>query len=268
MVQTTTQEPTPLLKIADMSVMILAAGKGTRMGALTEHIPKPLVKLSGHALIDWHLHALASSGFTQVVINTAYLSDVLVAHFDQAKQTGKFSELQIKLSVEDEPLETAGGIVQALPLIESDYFLLINADAWLDLDLQAFVLRALEQLKDTGGSAYLGLVDNPHHNPSGDFYLTDQGAVELLGERSGLTFSGCSVLKRDLFEGLEIGVRPLAPILKNVMGEGQCFGERLSGKWVDVGTPERLKDLTTAIAGGAAKDHAAHPRLDLRLDLS
>ena len=263
MAQTTTHEPVPQLKIADMSVMILAAGKGTRMGALTEHTPKPLVKLSGHALIDWHLHALACSGFTQVVINTAYLSEVLLAHFDEAKRTGQFSELQIQLSVEDEPLETAGGIVQALPLIESDYFLVINADAWLDLDLQAFALRALDKLKETGGSAYLGLVDNPEHNPSGDFYLDDQGAVSVLGERSGLTFSGCSVLKRELFEGLETGVRPLAPILKNVMGEGRCFGERLSGQWVDVGTPMRLEELTAAIAGGAASHHGAFNRLNL-----
>ena len=153
--------------------------------------------------------------------------------------------------------------MQALPLIESDYFLVINADAWLDLDLQAFALRALEKLQETGGSAYLGLVDNPEHNPSGDFYLDDQGAVLVLGERRGLTFSGCSVLKRELFEGLETGVRPLAPILKYAMGEGRSFGERLSGQWVDVGTPKRLEELTAAIAGGAASHHEAFNRLNL-----
>ena len=210
-----------------MKAMILAAGKGERMRPLTLHTPKPLIPVAGMPLIEHHLRSLGRAGFTEVIINHAWLGQQIEDHLGDGARFG----LSIRYSAEGEPLETGGGIFNALPLIGAAPFLLINGDIWTDFD-PAVLRRPLE------GLAHLVLVDNPPHHPQGDFSLS-QGRVVLAGD-SALTYSGIAVLHSALFEGCEPGAFKLAPLLRKAIARGQVSGEHHSGAWVDVGTPERL----------------------------
>lgn len=210
-----------------MKAMILAAGKGERMRPLTLHTPKPLIPVAGMPLIEHHLRSLGRAGFTEVIINHAWLGQQIEDHLGDGARFG----LSIRYSAEGEPLETGGGIFNALPLIGAAPFLVINGDIWTDFD-PAVLRRPLE------GLAHLVLVDNPPHHPQGDFSLS-QGRVVLAGD-SALTYSGIAVLHSALFEGCEPGAFKLAPLLRKAIARGQVSGEHHSGAWVDVGTPERL----------------------------
>lgn len=226
-----------------MNAMILAAGLGTRLRPLTLTTPKPLLSVGGKPLIVWHLEQLAALGVQTVVINTAWLGERL----HEALGDGSAWGLRILWSDETEPLETAGGIIQALPLLGIEPFLLINGDIWSRFSLQPLLAPLGADL------ARLVLVDNPPQHPAGDFVL-DQGRVwsdipaDCAGQR--LTFAGLSVLHPRLFEGLAPGKRPLAPLLRQAMGAGQVAGVLCQQVWVDVGTPERLADLDQAIMEG------------------
>lgn len=209
-----------------MKTMILAAGKGERLRPLTLHTPKPLVRVGGVPLIEYHLRALATAGFREVVINHAWLGQQIEDHLGDGAAFG----LSIRYSPEGEPLETGGGIFRALPLLGSEPFLLINGDIWCDIDF-ASLNRPLQ------GLAHLVLVDNPEHNPEGDFRLQG-GRVE--DQQPGLTYSGVAVLDPALFAGCSPGAFKLAPLLRDAMLQGQVTGERHAGRWVDVGTHERL----------------------------
>lgn len=213
-----------------MQAMILAAGRGERMRPLTDHIPKPLLQVGGMALIEHHLHALAAAGFTEVVINHAHLGAMIVAALGDGKGYG----VSIHYSAEDEPLETAGGIIQALPLLGTGPFLVINGDVWCDYPLQH-----LRQCKPA--LAHLILVDNPAHHPQGDFVLRE-GKVFAEGPGK-LTFAGIGVYQPALFAGLPPCKMPLAPLLRQAMAEGKVSGEYYPGHWHDVGTPARLASL-------------------------
>ncbi|WP_434457795.1 nucleotidyltransferase family protein [Stutzerimonas urumqiensis] len=210
-----------------MKAMILAAGKGERMRPLTLHTPKPLIPVAGMPLIEHHLRSLGRAGFTEVIINHAWLGQQIEDHLGDGARFG----LSIRYSAEGEPLETGGGIFNALPLIGAAPFLVINGDIWTDFD-PAVLRRPLE------GLAHLVLVDNPPHHPQGDFSLS-QGRVVFAGD-SALTYSGIAVLHSALFEGCEPGAFKLAPLLRKAIARGQVSGEHHSGAWVDVGTPERL----------------------------
>lgn len=210
-----------------MKAMILAAGKGERMRPLTLHTPKPLIPVAGMPLIEHHLRSLGRAGFTEVIINHAWLGQQIEDHLGDGARFG----LSIRYSAEGEPLETGGGIFKALPLIGEAPFLVINGDIWTDFD-PAALRRPLD------GLAHLVLVDNPPHHPQGDFSLS-QGRVVLAGD-SALTYSGIAVLYSALFEGCEPGAFKLAPLLRKAIAQGQVTGERHPGAWVDVGTPERL----------------------------
>ncbi|WP_421683514.1 nucleotidyltransferase family protein [Stutzerimonas urumqiensis] len=210
-----------------MKAMILAAGKGERMRPLTLHTPKPLIPVAGMPLIEHHLRSLGRAGFTEVIINHAWLGQQIEDHLGDGARFG----LSIRYSAEGEPLETGGGIFKALPLIGEAPFLVINGDIWTDFD-PAALRRPLD------GLAHLVLVDNPPHHPQGDFSL-NQGQVSLDGD-SALTYSGIAVLHAALFEGCEPGAFKLAPLLRKAIAQGQVRGERHPGAWVDVGTPERL----------------------------
>ncbi|AVD81275.1 nucleotidyltransferase family protein [Pseudomonas sp. SWI6] len=219
-----------------MKAMILAAGKGERMRPLTLHTPKPLLPVAGQPLIEYHLRALATAGFTEVVINHAWLGQQIENHLGDGRQFG----LSIRYSPEGEPLETGGGIFKALPLLGEAPFLLVNGDVWTDYDFAR--LRAPLQ-----GLAHLVLVDNPGHHGRGDFRLVGEQVVDGDDAPGTLTFSGISVLAPALFDGCEPGAFKLAPLLRQAMGQGKVSGEHHPGHWVDVGTRERLAEAERLI---------------------
>ena len=217
--------------------MILAAGRGERMRPLTDSCPKPLLRVGGKALIEWHLERLARTGFRQIVINHAHLGSML----EQALGDGSRWGLNIAWSREADALETAGGIAQALPLLGSDPFLVVNGDIWCDFDFgRARTIAA--QMLAADLDAWCVLVDNPPQHPRGDFGL-DSG--RLLAEASRrFTFSGIGVYRPSLFGRLVRGQpAPLAPLLREAITRGAAGAERHAGRWVDVGTPQRLTEL-------------------------
>ena len=220
-----------------MRAMILAAGRGERMRPLTDSCPKPLLRVGGKALIEWHLERLARTGFRQIVINHAHLGSML----EQALGDGSRWGLNIAWSREADALETAGGIAQALPLLGSDPFLVVNGDIWCDFDFgRARTIAA--QMLAADLDAWCVLVDNPPQHPRGDFGL-DSG--RLLAEASRrFTFSGIGVYRPSLFGRLVRGQpAPLAPLLREAITRGAAGAERHAGRWVDVGTPQRLTEL-------------------------
>ena len=215
-----------------MKAMILAAGRGNRMRPLTDHTPKPLLRAGGKALIEHQIERLRDAGFTDLVINHAHLGEQI----EQALGDGGRFGVRIRYSAEgkDRALETGGGIFKALPLLGPGPFLVTNGDVWCDLDYAGLALTA-------GDLAALVLVDNPPHNSGGDFVL-HAGRVEANGV-GALTFSGIGIYHPDLFAGCSPGAFPLAPLLKAAMSAGRVGGLHHRGRWLDVGTPERLKSL-------------------------
>jgi MurNAc alpha-1-phosphate uridylyltransferase len=226
-----------------MKAMILAAGLGNRMRPLTLYTPKPLLEVGGKPLIVWHIEKLKKIGVTEIVINSAWLADKLISSLGGGSQFG----VDIRWTREDEGLETAGGIINALPLLGTDPFILVNGDVWTTMDFEA-----LRHIKLNDDLAHLVLVDNPKQHPEGDFTLFDGRTFTFDQDVTGenLTFSGVSVIHPKLFDGLEPGKRPLAPLLKQAMQNQKISGEKLKGAWVDVGTPERLMELDLQIREG------------------
>lgn len=215
-----------------MKAMILAAGKGERMRPLTLHTPKPLLPVAGKPLIQWHVEALQRAGFRQLVINHAWLGQQIEAALGSGAGLG----VAIQWSAEEQPLETAGGIKRAMPLLGDQPFVLVNGDVWTDIDFSRLRLPA-------GKLAHLVLVDNPPFKQGGDFLL-EAGRVTNPGEQEkdhALTYSGVAVLSPELFADLDEGPLPLAPLLRSAAQRGLVSGEQHIGRWVDVGTPERLQ---------------------------
>ncbi len=221
--------------------MILAAGRGERMRPLTDHTPKPLLPVGGHPLIVWHIERLAAAGFGEIVINHAHLGDQIEALL------GDGSAWNLNIAYSPEPpgaLETAGGIANALHLLGTDApFLVVNGDIYCDWS----PLRARSVLPENH-LAHLVMVPNPPQHPGGDFCLhgnvlgTDCAA--LGGEGEMLTFSGIGVYRPQLFADVLRGQSAkLAPLLRLAMASGRASGELHGGRWVDVGTPERLRVL-------------------------
>jgi MurNAc alpha-1-phosphate uridylyltransferase len=218
-----------------MRVMILAAGRGERMGALTAAEPKPLLSIGTMALIERHLERLAAAGFHEVVINLSYRGAQIRARLGTGERYG----VRIAYSEEGEPpLETAGGIVHALPLLGREAFLLVNSDVYSDVDLRAFASGAT--------ASTLLLVPNPAHNPNGDFGLDESGCVTQQPPK--LTYGGVAVLDTSLFDGLAPGRRPLKPVLDEAIARRALRGRVHDGVWIDVGTPERLEQARSVAA--------------------
>jgi MurNAc alpha-1-phosphate uridylyltransferase len=212
--------------------MILAAGRGERMRPLTDVTPKPLLEVKGKPLIVYHIERLAAAGFKEIVINLAHLG------YRIPEALGDGSEWGVKLLYSDEQdegaLESAGGIVKALPLLGTEPFLVVNGDVWTD-----YPFDAGSELGDA--LAHIILVPNPEHNPEGDFGIEDNRAVP--DARTKYTFSGIGNYSPELFEGLAYGKRALGPLLREKMAEGSVTAELYEGVWRDIGTPERLAEL-------------------------
>ncbi|QOR37880.1 nucleotidyltransferase family protein [Billgrantia diversa] len=220
-----------------MKAMILAAGLGKRMRPLTDHCPKPLLPVAGRPLIVHHLERLAAAGIGEVVINVSYRAEQIVAALGDGNEHG----VSITWSRETTPLETGGGIRQALPLLGNAPFLLVNGDVWSDFDPAS--------LPSLGGDlAHLVLVDNPAHHPTGDFHLDAAGRVHPLGEPR-LTYAGLGLIDPALVADQAPGEFPLAPLLREAMHAGRIGGTHHRGRWVDVGTPERLAELDRELSG-------------------
>ncbi len=201
------------------------------MRPLTDAVPKPLIKVGGRPLIDYHLAALANAGIRDVVVNVAWQKAQLREHLGDGSTFG----LQCDISDEgDAALETGGGVFRALPKLGSRPFWLVNGDVYAEYGFEQQTLMA-------GRLAHLLLVPNPAHNRAGDFALTG-GEVSNQGAAM-LTYSGLAILHPELFAGCKDGVFPLAPLLRKAADDGRVSGELLNGYWCDVGTPERLAAL-------------------------
>lgn len=237
------------MTFANIPCMVLAAGRGERMRPLTDHTPKPLLKVQGTALLDWHLSKLEAHGASDIVINHAWLGDKIVSH----TQTAHFPQLHITLSEEKTALETAGGIRQALPLLNpDDYFFVINGDIFCPTFPFSTIPSIVQQLRsrpnthsdDRPIQAYLFLVKNPEHNSQGDFRLNGQFIEDKTSVEPNFTFSGAGIYHKHLFKDIPQGdAVKLAPLLRKAMLNRQVMGELLDANWVDVGTPERLAEL-------------------------
>ena len=222
-----------------MKAMILAAGRGERMRPLTDHTPKPLLKIAGKPLIHHHIEALRAAGIRELVINLAHLDEQIRTHL------GDGTDLEVRIEYSQEPegaLETGGGIHQALPLLGSAPFIVVNGDVLTDYPFA----RMCEQ--ELGPDlAHLVVVPNPDHHPAGDFALQDDRLREQGQPR--FTFSGIGLYRAELFAGCTPGRFPLAPLLRAAMGRGMIGGELYEGVWSDVGTPERLLELNRRSGG-------------------
>ncbi len=223
-----------------MKAMILAAGYGERMRPLTDHTPKPLLAAGGMPLIEYHLRALAAAGFAELVINVSHLGEQIEAFCGEGARWG----LRIAYSREEAPLETAGGIVQALPLLGDAPFLVVNGDVWCDYPfarLRGETLHAWER-------ARLVMVGNPPQHPRGDFQLDDAGRLQVRAEdETGYTYAGIGLFSPAFFAGVPPGRLALRPLLDASIAAGTLGGEHYPGRWEDVGTPERLAALDTRL---------------------
>lgn len=211
-----------------MKAMILAAGRGERLRPLTDTTPKPLLEVRGKPLIVHHLEALFAAGFTEIIINLSWLGRQIRDRLGD----GSAFNLGIEYSDEPEALDTAGGILQALPLL-GERFVVVNADIFTD-----FNFARLRQIDST---AHLVLVENPQHNVNGDFGLVETTIGN--DDYPLYTFSGIAQYHRSFFDGLAPGKQAMAPLLRAAAHQDQVTGELFHGNWVDIGSLERLESM-------------------------
>jgi MurNAc alpha-1-phosphate uridylyltransferase len=212
--------------------IILAAGEGRRMKPLTDTRPKPLIKVAEKSLLERHIEGLAGAGFTEIIVNASYFASQIVDFCDDRQ----FGDARVTVVVEETPLETAGGIVNALPLLGERPFVVVNGDVYTDFPLAR--LQAFDLQDDL---AHLVMAPNPEHHPAGDFVLKN-GRL-LAGGQPRVTYAGLSVMSPQLFEGMKPGKSALRPLLDTAIIEARLSGQLWSGLWSDVGTPARLREL-------------------------
>lgn len=233
-----------------MKAFILAAGRGERMRPLTDSTPKPLLLAGGKPLIVWHLERLRASGFREVVINHAHLGEQIEAALGDGRRFG----LSIRYSPEPPgALETAGGIAHALELLGQEPFLVVNGDVWCDWDFR----RAHALARRDTPLAHLVFVDNPPQHAGGDFCLAGESVrYASAGPGPTLTYAGTGVFSPDFFADVPPGaVMKMRPLLDAGIARGIVSGERHPGRWVDVGTPERLAELDRQLRCDDAAHH-------------
>lgn len=238
------------LKPSKTTVFILAAGRGLRMMPLTANTPKPLLKIGEFSLIEHHINRLVNKGFNDFVINVDYLGDNI------KREIGDGSRWGIRITYSDEQaygaLETAGGIQHALPLIKSDYFLAVNADIWTDFDFNKLLVGVSQAPQVSDFSAAIVLVENPKHNPDGDFCIDNnkQNLLDAVQHKNTInptlasyTFSGIGLYSKAAFTTVAPGKSALAPLLRQWLDSNALFGMVFNGQWSDIGTPERLAEI-------------------------
>jgi MurNAc alpha-1-phosphate uridylyltransferase len=221
-----------------MKAMILAAGRGERLRPLTDQCPKPLLPIGGKPIIEHTIQALANNGITEIIINVSYKGDLIQQALGDGKQLGA------NLSYSDEgleALETAGGILRALPFFEEQPFLVVNGDIYTDYPYAQLLNRSVN-------TAYLVLVPNPQHHPLGDFGLN----ADLVSDQADqlLTFSGIGIYNANLFEGLSDGRHPLGPLLREAIQNTDVRGERYDGIWMDIGNVQRYQAVNQWLISG------------------
>ncbi|MDG2018095.1 MAG: nucleotidyltransferase family protein [Porticoccaceae bacterium] len=226
-----------------MKAMILAAGYGKRLRPLTEKTPKPMLPVAGKPLLQHHIERLAAMGVSELVINTSWLAEKIEDYFGD----GSDYAVNITWSRESEPLETGGGISKALPVLGEQPFLLINGDIWTDFPL----LSAANYQLSSDQMAWLLLVENPDHNPKGDFgLLHDRVSYQ---PQVKFTFSGISLIRPQLIQqGKSVGAQkcfPLRDVLRPAIEAQQVVGDIYRGQWCDVGTVDRYKNLNELLDG-------------------
>lgn len=251
--------PKPSVATCCAKAMILAAGRGKRMQALTDHCPKPMLKVRGQALIEWHIQALARQGYTQLVCNTAWLGDQIEQGLQPCAALGDgASQTHITYSREGVDfgyaLETAGGIIRALPLLD-EVFWIVAGDVFAPEF--SFDRLAYQTFASSDKLAHLWLVPNPEHNRAGDFGLSTNGLALNLATDSQepkWTYSTIGLYKKQFFEASLTGIptgnpagvpATLAPLLRAAMDSQQVSAQIYAGSWTDVGTPQRLRELNT-----------------------
>jgi MurNAc alpha-1-phosphate uridylyltransferase len=226
-----------------MKAMILAAGVGERMRPLTDHTPKPLLRVAGIPLIEHHIRRLAAAGIRELVVNVSHLGEQIADYCGDGSAWGA----TITYSPERIPLETAGGILQALPLLGAAPFLVVNGDVWVDYPFEQLAAYSLRR----GERAHLVMVANPPQHPAGDFHLDADGWLRVLAPGAvGCTYAGVGLYTPAFFDGLAPGKSPLRPLLDSAIVDGALGGESHAGQWHDVGTPERLRALDAAVSAG------------------
>jgi MurNAc alpha-1-phosphate uridylyltransferase len=221
-----------------MKAMILAAGRGERLKPLTNTIPKPLLKAGSRSLIEYHLVNLRNAGVSDVVINIAWLGELI------KKKLGDGQNYNLNISYSDEgdcALETAGGIIKALPMLGNEPFLVVNGDIWSDYDFRLLVDKKLQ------GEAHLVLVENPDHNKEGDFAL-EKNLLKNSGDTM-YTYSGIGLYSKQFFEGLSLEKSALAPIIRKKADRLLVAGSIHDGLWTDVGSIDRLEALNKNLPG-------------------
>lgn len=223
-----------------MKAMILAAGRGERLRPLTDRVPKPLIEVGGRSLVEHHLIALAAAGIREIVINLAWLSDQI----EQRLGDGRDHGVEIRYSREPHgALETAGGIQHALPLIGQAPFIVVSSDVLTDFPFATLIDVAPPEF------GHLVLVDNPPHHPAGDFGLSEG---RIARDAPLKTYSGIGVFRPQPFMAMPSGPRPLRPLFEAAIDAGQLSGQHYRGRWLDVGTPQRLSEARSLASEPAA----------------
>jgi MurNAc alpha-1-phosphate uridylyltransferase len=228
--------------------MILAAGRGDRMRPLSDATPKPLLAAGGKPLIVWQIEALARAGYRRIVINAAHLANRLVAELGDGRAFG----VHIDWSVEPEPLETAGGIATAVPLLPPGPALIVSGDLWTAFDYATLAPRVSAMAVTTvAPRAHFVMVPNPPFHPAGDFALVAGDVREAAAGR--LTFGNIAVYDTALFRELPRGVKlKLLPLFRDWIARGWISGECFNGPWANVGTPAELAALDLRLAAHKA----------------
>ena len=232
-----------------MKAMILAAGEGRRMRPLTDVTPKPLLEVAGKPLIEHHIARISAAGFSEIVVNVSHLGQQLVDFLGDGSQW----QISISISAEQTPLETAGGIIQALPRLGDAPFLIVNGDVFSD-----YPFAKLREAAPGARGAHIVLVPNPVHHPLGDFALHDgrvghrPSTPPAAADPNVATYSGIGVYDPGLFVNCAPGRHPLKPLLDDAIARASLSGELYQGVWEDVGTPERLTALNRRFPSDSA----------------